>query len=95
MSEKPKSNHSQAAKANVQFRAFRRRVTMESADSNCWRIMLDGKLTDLIVTCFIHDGRWAVSKTSGEIVARNCRSATEAEDVAVHYLCSSPPGIVP
>ena len=57
MSEKPKSNHSQAAKAHVQFRAFRRRVTMESADRNRWRIILDRKLTDLIVTCFIHAGR--------------------------------------
>ena len=90
MSEKPKSNHAQAGKANARFRAFRRRVTMEPIDSNHWQMMLDGKLTDLIVTCSIHDRRWEVSKASGEIIARNCRSAAEAQDVATHYLCGSP-----
>jgi hypothetical protein len=94
MSEKPKSNRSQGARAYVQFRALRRRVTMEPVDSTRWRIMLDGKLTDLIVTCSIHDG-CAVNKESGEIIARNCRNATEAVDVASHYLCGSPPRIVP
>jgi hypothetical protein len=91
MSEKPKSNRSQGARAYAQFRALRRRVTKEPIDSHGWRIMLDGKPTHLIVTSSIHDG-WAVSKASGEILARNCRSATEAEDVAAHYLCDSPPG---
>jgi hypothetical protein len=49
--------------------------------------MLDGEPTELVVTCFVEEGRWAVSKTSGEIIARNCPSAAEAEDVAAHYLC--------
>jgi hypothetical protein len=91
LSEMPKSNRSQGARAYVRFRALRRRVTVEPIDSHRWRIMLDGRPTDLMVTSSIHDG-WALSKTSGEMLARNCRSATEAEDVAAHYLCDSPPG---
>jgi hypothetical protein len=89
MSEKPRSNHSQAGKAQAQLRALRRRVTMEPVDSTRWRIMLDGKQTDLIITSSIHDG-WAVSKASGEILARNCRSSAEAADVAAHYLFDPP-----
>ena len=89
MSDKSNSNHSQANRASAQFRAFRRRVTMAPVDGSRWRVMLDSEPTELIVTCFITEGRWAVSKTSGEIVARNCPSATEAELVAAHYLCGS------
>ena len=95
MSDKSKSNHSRAGKANAQLRAFQRRVTMEPVDRNCWQIELDGARTELVVTC-LRENHWTVSKTSGEILARNCRSVTEAERVAVHhlYLYGSPPGIV-
>ena len=96
MSDKSKSNRLRATKASAQLRAFRRRVTVEPVDGNRWQIQLDGAPTELVVTCLRKD-HWAVSKTSGEIVARNCPSATEAERVAAHhlYLYGSPPGIVP
>ena len=96
MSDKSKSNHSQAAKATAQLRAFQRRVTIEPVDYNRWQVKLDGASTELVVTC-LRENHWAVSKTSGEIVARNCRSMTEAERVAVHhlYLYGSPPEIEP
>jgi hypothetical protein len=88
MSDKSKSTRTQAAKASAQFRAFRRRVTIAPVDGKRWQIALDGVPTELVITC-VGEDRWAVSKTSGEIVARNCLSATEAEDVAAHYLCAS------
>jgi hypothetical protein len=88
MGDKSKSTRTQATKASAQFRAFRRRVTMERVDGKRWQIVLDGAPTELVVTCLRED-RWAVSKTSGEIIARSCLSATEAEDVAAHYLCGS------
>jgi hypothetical protein len=96
MNDKSKSNHSRAGKANAQLRAFRRRVTMEPAERNRWQIQLDGAPTELVVTCLRED-HWVVSKTSGEIIARHCRSAPEAERVAVHhlYLYGSPPQIEP
>jgi hypothetical protein len=96
MSDKSKSNHSRAGKANAQLRVFQRRVTKEPVDRNRWLIELDGAPTELVVTCLRED-HWVVSKTSGEIIARNCRSATEAERVAVHhlYLYGSPPQIEP
>ena len=96
MSDKPKSNHSRAAKANAQLRVFRRRVTIEPVDRNRWQIELEGARTELAVTCLRED-HWTVSKTSGEIIASNCRSAAEAERVAVHhlYLYGSPPEIEP
>ena len=89
MSDKSKSNRARATKASAQLRAFRRRVTMEPVDRNRWQIELDGAPTELVVRCLRPD-HWAVSKTSGEIVARKCRSATEAEQVAAHYLYGSP-----
>ena len=69
---------------------------MEPIARNRWQIELDGAPTDLVVTRLPED-YWAVSKTSGEIVARNCRSPAEAERVAAHYLClyGSPPAIEP
>jgi hypothetical protein len=96
MSDKSKSNHSRAGKANAQLRVFQRRVTKEPVDRNRWLIELDGAPTELVVTC-LRENHWVVSKTSGEILARNCRSATEAERVAVHhlYLYGSPPQIEP
>ena len=95
MSDKPKSNRLRATQATAQLRAFLRRVTMESVDRNRWQIELDGAPTELVVRCLRPDN-WAVSKTSGEIVARNCQSATEAKRVVAHYLYlyGSPPGIV-
>ena len=90
MTAKSQSNHSKAAKANVQFRAFRRRVTMVPVDRNRWQIELDGAPTELVVTCS-RENHWVVSITSGRLVARNCLSATEAEGVAAHHLFSSPP----
>jgi hypothetical protein len=92
MSDESQSNRLRATKASAQFRAFRRRVTMEPIDHNRWQIELDGVPTELVVACH-HEDRWAVSKTSGEIVARNCQSATEAQRVAAHYLFGSQPGI--
>ena len=80
-----KSNHSRAAQASAQLRAFQRRVAMESIGRNRWEIQLDGAPTDLVVACLSED-HWVVSKTSGEIVARNCNSATEAQGVAAQYL---------
>ena len=96
MSDRFKSNHSRAGKANAQLRVFRRRVTIEPVDRNRWQIELEGAPTELVVTCLRED-HWAVSKSSGEILARNCRSASEAERVAVHhlYLYGSPPEIEP
>ena len=96
MSDKSKSNRSRAAQVNAQLRAFQRRVTMEPVDRNRWQIELDGAPTELVVWC-LRQNHWVVSKTSGEIVARNCPSATEAERVAAHYLhlYGSPPGIAP
>lgn len=94
MSDKSKSNRTQATNASAQFRAFRRRVTMEPVDRNRWQIELDGAPTELVVTCLRED-HWAVSKTSGEIIARNCQSATEVERVAAHYLFGSPTRIAP
>ena len=69
---------------------------MEPVDRTRWRIQLDGAPTELVVRCLRED-HWSVSKTSGEIVARNCQSATEAERVAAHYLYlyGLPPGIMP
>ena len=95
MSDKPKSNRMRATQASAQLRAFLRRITMEPVDRNRWQIELDGAPTELVVRCLRPD-HWEVSKTSGEIVARNCPSATEAERVAAHYLYlyGSPPGIV-
>ena len=95
MSDKPQSNRLRATQASAQLRAFLRRVTMELVDRNRWQIELDGAPTELVVRCLRPD-HWAVSKTSGEIVARNCQSATEAKRVAAHYLYldGSPPGIV-
>jgi hypothetical protein len=61
---------------------------MGPVERNRWQIELDGAPTDMVVSCSAED-RWAVSKTSGEIVARNCQSATEAELVAAHYLFDS------
>ena len=92
MSDRSKSNHSRAGKANAQLRVFRRRVTIEPVDRNRWQIELEGAPTELVVTCLRED-QWTVSKTSGEIIAGNCRSATEAESVAAHhlYLYGSPP----
>jgi hypothetical protein len=58
---------------------------MEPADCNHWRIQLDGAPTELVVACLRED-HWVVSNTSGEIIARNCNSATEAQGVAAHYL---------
>jgi hypothetical protein len=94
--ERQIQNHSRAGKANAQLRAFQRRVTIEPVDRNRWQVKLDGASTELVVMC-LRENQWAVSKTSGEIVARNCRSATEAERVAVHhlYLYGSPPQIEP
>jgi hypothetical protein len=94
MSDKSQSNRLRATKVSGQFRAFRRRVTMEPIDRNRWQIELDGAPTELVVTCLRED-HWAVSKTSGEIIAHNCQSATEAERVAAHYLFGSQPGIMP
>ena len=85
MSDKPKSNRFRATKGSAQFRAFRLRVNMAPFDRNCWRIQLDGAPTELVVRR-IREHHWSVSKTSGAIVARNCQSAPEAEDVAAHYL---------
>jgi hypothetical protein len=78
------------------LRAFQRRVTIEPVDRNRWQIELEGAPTELVVTC-LHENHWTVSKTSGEIIAGNCRSATEAESVAAHhlYLYGSPPRIEP
>ena len=94
MSDKSQSNRLRATKVSGQFRAFRRRVTMEPIDRNRWQIELDGAPTELVVTCLRED-HWAVSKTSGEIIAHNCQSATQAERVAAHYLFGSQPGIMP
>jgi hypothetical protein len=94
MSDKSQSNRLRATKASAQFRTFRRRVTMEPVDRSRWQIELDGAPTELVVACLGED-HWAVSKISGEVVARNCQSATEAERVAAHYLFGSQPGIMP
>jgi hypothetical protein len=82
MTDNPKSTRSQGARASAQFRAFRPRVIMEPVDRNRRQVMLDGEPTELVVTCFIEEGRWTVSKTSGEIISRNSPSAAAAEDVA-------------
>ena len=66
MSDKPRSNHSRAGKANAQLRAFQRRVTIEPVDRNRWQVKLDGAPTELVVMC-LRENQWAVSKTSGEI----------------------------
>jgi hypothetical protein len=94
MSDKSQSNRLRAAKTSAQFRVFRRRVTIKLVDRNRWQIELDGERTELVVACLRKD-HWAVSKTSGEIVAHNCQSAIEAERVAAHYLFGSQPGIMP
>ena len=88
------SNRGRASKASAQFRSFRRRVTMKPVDGTHWQIALDGAPTELVVTCRREDD-WVVSKTPGDIIARNCRSPTEAERVAAHYLYlyGSRPGI--
>jgi hypothetical protein len=69
---------------------------MGPVDGARWQIELDGAPTELVVTCRRED-HWAISKTSGEIVAYICRTATEAERVAAHhlYLYGSPTRIVP
>ena len=85
MSDKSKGNHSRAGKANAQLRAFRRRITMEPTDRNRWQIQLDGAPTEFVVACLRED-HWVVSKTSGEIIAPNCLSASDAQGVAAHYL---------
>jgi hypothetical protein len=85
MSDKPESNRSRATRTNFQLRAFRRRVTVKPADRSRWEIQLDGAPTELVVAC-LHQDHWVVSKTSGEIIARTCRSATEAQGVAAQYL---------
>jgi hypothetical protein len=88
MTDKSNSTRSRATKASAQFRAFRPRVSMAPLGRNRWQIALDGAPTDLIVTC-LGEHRWAVNRTSGEIIARDCRSAAKGEDVAAHFLCGS------
>jgi hypothetical protein len=75
MSDKSQSNRLRATKASAQFRAFRRRVTTKPVDRNYWQIELDGAPTEVVVACLGED-QWVVSKTSGEIIARNSQSAT-------------------
>jgi hypothetical protein len=58
---------------------------MEPAGRNHWKILLNGAPTELVIAR-IYEDHWVVSKTSGEIIARNCRSATEAQGVAAQYL---------
>jgi hypothetical protein len=94
LSDKSQSNRLRATKTSAQFRVFRRRVTMALVDRNRWQIELDGAPTELVVACLGGD-HWTVSKTSGEIIAHNCQSATQAERVAAHYLFGSQPGITP